>query len=104
MDEPLFERVETEDGAVLITTKTRFYGVLARPRTYVIPEGFGGSLGFQARYNTSDPEILSEFHRFWIERVAYGQFKTLLAEAKQGKIVLPPELAHLAQHIIGFNA
>ena len=33
-----------------------------------------------------------------------NEFKTLLAGAKQGKIVLPPELAHLGQFIVGFNA
>lgn len=104
MSEILFERIEMADRAILVTTKTRFYGFFTRPRTYVVPEGFSGPLGFQARYNTCDPKILEQLHRFWIEQVAFGRFETLLAGSKQGFIEFPPEFEHLRPYLIGFNS
>jgi hypothetical protein len=104
MDEPFFDRIQTVDRVILVTTKTRFYGIFTRPRTYVMPEGFRGPRGFVARYNTSDPEILEDFHRFWVEGIAYGGFEKLLAAAKQGRVEFPPEREHLGKFIIGFNA
>jgi len=74
MDELFFDRIEIADRVVLVTTKTRFYWIFARPRTYVTLEGLRGPLGFTARCNTCDQQILEEFHQFWVKRLAYGEF------------------------------
>lgn len=102
----LRDRVETPQGNVLVITKTRFYLFFQRPRTYVLPEGFsefGRQRGFQARYNTVDPQILAEFHGFFVARVAAGHFSALLEGAKTGFMEYLPGFEHLKNYLIGFN-
>lgn len=101
------DNVPTPQGEVIVITKTRFLFFFQRPRTSVMPMGFsefGRRIGFQARYNTSDPRVLAEFHEFFVGMVAAGGFEPLLLGAKIGFIDFPPELEHLRSYIIGFNA
>lgn len=104
----LRDRVATPEGDVIVTTKTRFYLFFKRPRTYVVPEGFsgfGGQLGFAVRYNTCDPKILAELHKFYVDCIALGAFQPLLYGAKTGiPDYFPPHDEHLKKYIIGFNA
>jgi hypothetical protein len=107
MDFTLLDRVPTLQGDFTIITKSRFCFFFTRPRTSVMPYGFsefGRRLGFQTRYNTSDPEILAEFHYFFVGCVAAGGFEILLLGAKHGFIDFPPEQQHLKNYIIGFHA
>jgi len=103
----LLDRVPTLQGDVTVITKTRFCFFFSRPRTSVMPYGFsefGRRLGFQARYRTSDPNILAEFHDFFVGCVAAGGFEALMLCAKMGFIDFPPEQQHLRDYIIGFVA
>ena len=43
-------------------------------------------LGFQAVYRTADPEILAEFHEFFVSCVAAGRFERLMLGVKMGLI------------------
>jgi hypothetical protein len=105
--ETLTDEVPTLQGEVTVVTKTRYCFFFTRPRTSVMPVGlsrFGMKLGFQARYRTSDPEILADFHDFFVECIAAGGFEALLLGAKHGLIDFPPWKAHLRGYIIGFHA
>jgi len=100
------DNVPTPQGEVIVITKTRFLFFFQRSHTSVMPMGFsefGRRIGFQARYNTSDPSVLAEFHEFFVGMVAAGGFEPLLLGAKIGFIDFPPELEHLRSYIIGFN-
>jgi hypothetical protein len=69
----------------MVITKTRFLFFFARPRTSVMPHGFsefGRRIGFQAVYRTSDPDILAEFHAFFVGCVAAGGFEPLMLGAR----------------------
>jgi hypothetical protein len=104
---PLHYQEATPQGDVVVITKTRFYFFFNRPRTSVMPIGFsefGRQLGFRARYNTNDPRILAEFHKFFVNCVAVGGFQPLLLSAKNGLIDFLPGLEHLRNYIIGFHA
>lgn len=103
----LLDRVPTPQGEVIVITKTNYLFFFQRPRTSVMPMGlsdFGRRIGFQARYKTSDPGILADFHQYFVLMVAAGGFEPLMAGAKIGFVDFPPEYAHLREHIIGFNA
>ena len=103
----LLDQVPTPQGDVIVITKTRFYFFFTRPRTSVMPHGFsefGRRLGFQAVYRTSDPNILSEFHDFFVGCVAAGGFEALMIGAKAGLIDFPPGQEHLRDYIVGFHA
>jgi hypothetical protein len=103
----LLDKVHTLDGDVIVTTKTKFLYFFNRPHTSVMPYGFsefGRKLGFQARYNTSDPAILAELHEFYVLCVAAGGFQALMGGAKLGIVDFPDDKKHLVQYVIGFNA
>jgi hypothetical protein len=102
----LVDQVTTPQGHVAVTTRTRFYFFFTRPNTSIMPverSTSGGQPGFQVVYNTSDPIILTELHRFWVDRVSGSDFQSLMVAAKNGFLRLPPELEHLKEHIIGFR-
>ena len=102
----LTDHVTTPQGEVIVITKTKFY-FLNRPHTSVMPMGFsdfGRKLGFQARYNTDDPQVLADFHKYFVLMVAAGGFNAMMVAAKIGFVDFPPEFEHLRNHIIGFNA
>ena len=65
---------------------------------------FGRKLGFQAVYRTSDPDILAQFHAFFVRCVAAGGFEPLMLGAKRGVIDFPPGQEHLRDYIVGFHA
>lgn len=103
----LLDRVSTAQGEVIVSTKVKYLFFFHRPRTSVMPMGlseFGRRIGFQARYKTSDPGILADFHQYFVLMVAAGGFEPLMAGAKIGFVDFPPEFAYLREHIIGFNA
>lgn len=103
----LVDQVTTPQGHVPVITKTRFYFFFTRPRTSVMPFGlskFGRQLGFQAIYNTSDPKILAELHRYWVVSVAVGEFRSLLTATKTGSVRLSKDFEHLQNYIIGFRS
>ncbi len=105
--ETLLDEVSTLQGDVIIITKTRYCFFFNRPRTSVMPSGlseFGRRLGFQARYRTSDPAILADFHDFFVECVAAGGFEALILGAKNGLIDFLPWKEHLRGYIAGFHA
>jgi hypothetical protein len=104
---PLLDRVSTPQGDIIILTKTRFYFFFSRPRTSVMPyrvSEFCGNPGFQAVYRTSDPDILAEFHTFFVRCVAAGGFERLMLGAKMGFVDFPPGHEHLRDYIVGFHA
>jgi hypothetical protein len=105
--ETLLDKVPTVQGEIMVITKTRFLFFFSRPRTSVMPMGlseFGRKLGFQAIYRTSDPDILADFHRFWVMAVAAGGFQAFLVGAKMGLVDFPPDFEHLRGYIVGFHA
>lgn len=105
--ETLSDEVTTLQGDVMIITETRYCFFFNRPRTSVMPVGlsrFAMKLGFQARYRTSDPTILADFHDFFVECVAAGGFEALMLGAKNGLIDFPPWKEHLRGYITGFHA
>jgi len=104
---PLIDKIPTLKGDIIVMTKTRFLYFFNRPHTSVMPFGvseFGRKLGFQVRYNTSNPDVLTEFHKFYIGCVAAGGFEALMIAAKMGILDLPDDKKHLAQYVIGFHA
>ena len=79
--------VPTSEGDVMVTTKARAFFIFNRPHTSVMPVGlsrFGMKLGFQAWYNTAEPPVLEDLHWFFVEEIAGGNFKSMLANAKVG--------------------
>jgi hypothetical protein len=103
----LLDRVLTPQGEIIIITKDRFLFFFNKPRTSVMPIGFsdfGRQAGFQARYNTSDPEILQEFHEFWVYSVTAKGFESLFASVKAGNVNFAPDHENLRGRIIGFHA
>ena len=103
----LLDRVSTPQGDIIILTKTRFYFFFTRPRTSVMPyrvSEFSRKPGFQAVYSTSDPDILAEFHAFFVGRVAAKGLESLMLGAKMGFMDFPPGQEHLRDYIVGFLA
>ena len=103
----LLDRVPTLDGDIIVITKTKFLYFFNRPHTSVMPYGlseFGRKLGFQARYNTSDPAILAKLHEHYVLCIAAGGFQALMVGAKLGIVDFPDDKKHLAQYVTGFNA
>ena len=104
--ETITSEISTDDGNVMIVTKARTF-FRKRAHTNVMPVGlsrFGMKLGFRATYNTCDPKILEDFHWFFVDAVAHGQFQSLLANAKRGIVDLDSEVEYLRPYIVGFNA
>lgn len=105
--ETLLDRVPTPQGDIIVITNIRFFFFFSRSRTSVMPHRvseFGRKFGFQAIYRTSDPEILAEFHEFFVGCVAAGGFEPLMLGAKVGFIDFPPGQEHLKGYITGFQA
>lgn len=105
----LRDKVSTFQGDVMIATESSFLFFFGQPRSSITPLGFsdfGRRLGFQAIYNTSDPTILEQLHRFWFAAVAAGSFEVLLMDAKNGSVdfTITPGFEHLRGCIIGFHA
>jgi hypothetical protein len=103
----LLDRVETFQGDIMIITKIKYLVFGRRPRTSVMPMGFGDfgrRLGFQARYRTDDEAILREFHDYFVSRINQGHFEVLMLDARTGDIDLPSELEGLRKYFIGFHA
>jgi len=103
----LTDRIPTLKGDIIVMTKTRFLHFFKRPHTSVMRFGlseFGRKLGFQVRYNTSDPDVLAELHEFYVLCVAAGGFEALMIGAKMGIVDFPDDKKHLAQYVIGFHA
>ena len=100
--ETLLDEVPTAQGDVIVITKTRYLFLFNRPRTSVMPSGFsefGRKLGFQARYRTSDPDILADFHDFFVQ----CGFDALLLGAKNGLIDFPPWKDHLRGYMVSMR-
>lgn len=105
--ETLLDKVPTPDGEIMIITKTRQLFFFTKPRTSIMPMGlsdFGRRLGFQAVYRTKDPDILKQFHAFWVTIVAAGGFEAYLMGSKMGAVDFPPGFEHLRGYILGFHA
>jgi hypothetical protein len=70
---------------------------------YSISE-FARRVGFQVAYGTSDPDILAEFHAFFVACVVAGGFEQLMLGAKVSFIDFPSGQEHLRDHIVDIVA
>ena len=97
--------VQAPEGEVMILTKTSYLLFGNKPRTSIMPQGlgkFGRQMGFQAVYNTSDPQILQVLHHLWVAVIMGDGYQVGLAGAKRGVAEFPPEGNQLRGYVARF--
>ncbi len=105
MQSDYLSRIETNQGGFIVTTKVRYFGFLEMPRSSVMPfktSEFLSNPGFQVHYNTSDPNILHEWHEMIVALVQKGLFQMLSDGARAGKFPYPDDKKHLQRSVKRF--
>lgn len=98
-------KIETEVNSFIVFTKTRYLVFFYMPRTSVMPYEavkFAHSSGFQIRYNTSNQEILEEWHEMISSMISRNLFEVLSEGVRVGIFPYPEDKRHLEQYVKGF--
>jgi hypothetical protein len=98
-------KIETDEGDFIVLTKIRYLGFLKMPRSSVMPfktAQFLAIPGFQIHYNTSDPNILREWHEMIVALVQKGFFQALADGARVGRFPYPDDMKHLQRFVKRF--
>ena len=83
----------------------RYLFFLSMPHTSVTPykaTKFISTPGFMVRYNTSNPEILNEWHEVIVSLVGKGLFISLSESTRLGYFPYPEDKKHLQQYVKRF--
>lgn len=105
MDTELLSKVESGDDTIMVLTKIRYLLFFHVPRSSVMPfkvTEFVVGHKFQVQYNTSDLEVLNEWHQLLCSMVSNGMFKFLSDSVRVGYFPYPEDKKHLAEYVKRF--
>lgn len=105
MSTSLNSKIVSDGSEFIVYTKTTNLLLLRHSRSSVMPfrvKGFVATPGFQVRYNTTDPLILTEWHEMLCSLIADGLFEFLAESAHVGYFPYPESKEHLKQYVKGF--
>jgi hypothetical protein len=98
----LLDKVEVEGNTFIILTKTRYLVLFSIPRTSIMPYNvtrFASTPGFQIRYNTSNPNVLEEWHKMITSLVGKGLFEAMSDGARVGFFPYPESKEYLQKYV-----
>jgi hypothetical protein len=105
MKTDLLTKVDVEGDSFFVLIKAKYLIFLSMPRTSVMPSKatkFVSSPGFQVRYNTSNREIMEEWHEMIVSLIRSGRFKALTECTRYGFFPYPDEKKYLRQYVKRF--
>lgn len=105
MNTDLLTKVETEDGAFMVLTKTRYAFFFSMPHSSVMPfdaAKFSSTPGFQIQYNTSDSVVLVEWHELLCEMLHKGLFQFMVDGSRVSYFPYPEDKKQLEQYVKRF--